>query len=134
MCIVSDIVDSQFGTLSALLQRLKPILSLILQIPPVEPWSQLRISYLLTLSGSIPSYIASLPLVTPRGDDEEAGEVMRETIDFLHKVDHGWRVVLRGNGWVVDHDGKGVAVRVPYSGSVGQTERYVLFPRMTSLQ
>lgn len=114
---------SGFGTLSALLQRLKPILSLILQIPPVEPWSQLRISYLLTFSGSVPSYITSLPLVTPRGDDEEAGEVMLENLDFLQKVDNGWRVVLRGNGWVVDQNGKGVAVRVPYAGSVGQTER-----------
>lgn len=48
---------------------------------------------------------------------------MRQTIDFLGKVDMAWRVVLRGNGWVVGEDRMGVAVRVPYSGSVGQTER-----------
>jgi hypothetical protein len=51
--------------------------------------------------------------------------MMAQTIDFLQRVDAAWRVVLRGNGWVMDDSGKGVAVRVPYSGSVGQTERSV---------
>lgn len=51
---------------------------------------------------------------------------MRDVIDFLNEVDRAWRVVLKGQGWVMDErTGVGQAVRVAYAGSVGQTERCV---------
>ena len=135
---------SGFGSLEALLARLRPILRLILQIPPVEPWSSIRISYLLAFTGSMINYITSLPLIPTRdtsddeseaqshaqaaGQEEQAGQVMRDTIDFLNEVDRAWRTVLKGNAWVMGSEpgSSGKAVRVSYAGTVGQTERYVL--------
>ncbi len=138
---------SAFGSLQALLGRLLPLLHLILQIPPVEPWSSLRISYLLTFTGSVSTYITSLPLVVfpsratshhrqwdrnGSGDaviEEQAGRTMRALLDFLGEVDKGWQAVLRGDGWFPpSHTGprSGKAVKVDYGGSVGGTERYDL--------
>jgi hypothetical protein len=121
---------SGFGSLEALLIRLRPILRLILQIPPVEPWSSLRTSYLLAYTGSMINYITSLPLLSQDHDsnhEEQAGQVMQDTIDYLNEVDNAWRTVLRGNAWVVDpsQPESGKAVRVDYAGTVGQTERLV---------
>lgn len=91
-------------------------------------------------------YITSLPLLPPNsstldsetsdpenGDtvsqEEQAGEVMRTAIDFLNEVDRAWRVVLKGNAWVMDNTtSTGQAVRVDYAGTVGQTERSVFPP------
>jgi hypothetical protein len=90
------------------------------------------------------NYITSLPLLPTKdmdsyqvdntaqghvaGQEEQAGQVMRDTIDFLHEVDRAWRTVLKGNAWVMGPEpgSIGRAVRVSYAGTVGQTERYVL--------
>jgi hypothetical protein len=78
------------------------------------------------------NYITSLPLLSDHegvaSREEQAGQVMQDTIDFLNEVDMAWRTVLRGNAWVVDPSNpeSGKAVRVNYAGTVGQTERSVL--------
>jgi hypothetical protein len=89
-------------------------------------------------------YITSLPLVPSHsslddGDQaadgegtdsqgEQAGQVMRHTIDFMIEVDRAWRLVLKGNAYVMEGTGNtGRAVRVDYAGTVGQTERSVLY-------
>ncbi|WVQ78759.1 hypothetical protein IAT38_000850 [Cryptococcus sp. DSM 104549] len=98
-----------FTSLPALLTRLSPLLQLILQIPPFPPSSYLRTSYLLTLTGVIPNYLSSLPLLPPgvarRAEtdeqaQEEAGRVLRLVLAFLREVDRGWEAVLGGKGWV----------------------------------
>ena len=76
------------------------------------------------------NYITSLPLLSQEHDsnhEEQAGQVMQDTIDFLDEVDNAWRTVLRGNAWIVDpsQPESGKAVRVDYAGTVGQTERLV---------
>jgi hypothetical protein len=76
------------------------------------------------------NYITSLPLLSQENDsnqEEQAGQVMQDTIDYLNEVDNAWRTVLRGNAWVVDpsQPESGKAVRVDYAGTVGQTERLV---------
>jgi hypothetical protein len=92
-------------------------------------------------------YITSLPLLPPKSfrsdeqsqsededdhstnQEEQAGQVMRDTIDFLNEVDRAWRTVLRGQAWVIDpskSSDSGRAVRVDYAGTVGQTERSFL--------
>lgn len=58
--------NSSFGSLPQLIGRICPLLQLILQIPAPEPFGSLRISYLLTLTGAIPSYITSQPLLSPQ--------------------------------------------------------------------
>ncbi|ORX36484.1 hypothetical protein BD324DRAFT_651722 [Kockovaella imperatae] len=120
-----------FTTLLRLVsERLLPLLTLILQIPPVEPWGGVRVSYLLTLTGSMIDFITSLPLVklssmahapTPEtsasdidevddaapAEDEvdaiaqaEAARTMRRLLDLLSEVDRGWLAVLRGDAWI----------------------------------
>jgi hypothetical protein len=76
------------------------------------------------------NYITSLPLLSQENvsnHEEQAGQVMQDTIDYLNEVDNAWRTVLRGNAWVVDpsQPESGEAVRVDYAGTVGQTERLV---------
>lgn len=49
---------------------------------------------------------------------------MRNVIDFLNEVDRAWRVVLKGQAWVMnERSGGGQALRVDYAGVVGQTEK-----------
>ena len=76
------------------------------------------------------NYITSLPLISQENgskEEEQAGQVMQDTIDYLNEVDNAWRTVLKGNAWVVDPSQPelGKAVRVDYAGTVGQTERLV---------
>jgi hypothetical protein len=85
------------------------------------------------------NYITSLPLLSQEhghgsNHEEQAGQVMQDTIDFLNEVDSSWRTVLRGNAWVVDSSqpGSGKAVRVDYAGTVGQTERSVCLLHWTT--
>ena len=116
------------GPLSALLPRLRTLLRLILQIPPRDPWASLRIDYLLTLTGSISTYITSQPLFPRHGGEErirDAERTLRDLLGFLEEVEDGWLAVLRGEAWVVDGalGGKGHAVKVRYTPLVGQTER-----------
>ena len=127
--------------------RLNTILNLILQIPPVEPWAALRISYLLTFTGSTITYLTSVPLVdvdqfpmsapspTPdfpasESDGPDASRAMRTLLEFLKTVERGWQAVLRGDAWVSspessDHDGSWKSVKVDFAGQVGTTERSV---------
>ena len=76
------------------------------------------------------NYVTSLPLLSQKigsNEEEQAGQVMQDTIDYLNEVDNAWRTVLRGSAWVVDpsQPESGKAVRVDYAGTVGQTERLV---------
>ena len=128
-----------------LIPRLVSLLTLILQIPPPEPWGSLRVDYLLTFTGSIMGYITSLALIdlsrpgrrkhdkiangNPDDDEQDAdweekqaGVVMTQLLHFLDSVDLGWRAALRGDGWIVEN-GKGNSVPVAFGARVGATER-----------
>ena len=139
-----------FGSLTGLLDRLMSILTLILQVPPVDPWGSVRVSYLLTLTGSVINYITSLPLIsmpvnpsqpaTPdtlseSADDsrefeddavqKEAASTMRKLLNFLDEVDRGWQAVLRGDAWIAGSKSgsSGHSVPVSFGSQVGATER-----------
>lgn len=137
-----------FGSIPLLLDRLFPLLHLTLQIPARTPWADLRVSYLLNLTGFLATYVTSMPLLTSgamrrkgKEAEYEAGRVMRDVLGFLAEVERGWMAVLGGQGWVMDENEEegvkeeegeegevrrrlGHGVPVDFAGSVGQTERY----------
>ncbi|KAK4686886.1 hypothetical protein P7C73_g3233, partial [Tremellales sp. Uapishka_1] len=100
-----------FVALPALLDRLSPLLTLILQIPPLNPFSYLRTAYLLNFTGVVVTYIVSLPLDAP--------ETLVRLLRFIQRIDEGGQVVLRGQAWVPKLGG----VKVDFAGQVDQTER-----------
>ena len=92
------------------------MLSLILQIPPIDPSAPLRTSLLLRLTGdvlhSIPGYapdMATLPLL----------------LAWLQDLDGGWLAVLRAQAWDADTNVGRDAVLPDGAGAapVSQTER-----------
>ncbi|WVN90470.1 uncharacterized protein L203_105706 [Cryptococcus depauperatus CBS 7841] len=129
-------------SIPSLLSRLAPLLQLILQIPPYQPFSHIRTSYLLTLTAVIPSYIAALPLhqngIGQREEGIATRKVLQDVLQFLGEVDRGWMAVLNRMGWTPPpsiisatkkayEEGQvlvgGRAIRVEYGGQVDLTER-----------
>ena len=66
-------------------------MSLILQIPPVEPSASLRTAFLLRLTGDALSSISGYPA--------DLG-ILPELIDWLDDLDQAWICVLRSQVWV----------------------------------
>ncbi|THH31861.1 hypothetical protein EUX98_g2307 [Antrodiella citrinella] len=77
-------------TLSSYLKASHTLLSLILQIPPIDPSTSLRIAVLLRLSGEV---MDSIPGYKP---DTES---LPELLDWLNDLDNGWLAVLRAQVW-----------------------------------
>ncbi|KAI0333125.1 hypothetical protein GY45DRAFT_1297813 [Cubamyces sp. BRFM 1775] len=108
--------SSTLTTLQAYLEATHHMLSLILQIPPVDPNAPLRTSLLLRLTGevlqSIPGYIPdteTLPLL----------------LAWLNDLDHAWLAVIRGQGWDTE-ECRGIDVELPPGARcspMSQTER-----------
>jgi hypothetical protein len=77
-------------TLSHFLDESRQILSLILQIPPIDPSTSLRTAFLLRLTNdvltSIPGYPAN-PGILP------------EVLDWLDDLDQAWLAVLQSQVW-----------------------------------
>lgn len=80
----------QLQTLSSYITAVRPLLAVILQIPPVDPSTPLRTTYLLRLTGDVlPSVIGYKP---------EFPDV-DELLEWLDDLDQAWVVVLRGDVW-----------------------------------
>ncbi|RDB19314.1 hypothetical protein Hypma_013630 [Hypsizygus marmoreus] len=76
--------------LTAYLTAARPLLSLILQIPPIDPSTSLRTALLLRLTGDTLSAIPGYP-VSP--------ETLAEALSWLDDLDCAWECVLRAQVW-----------------------------------
>jgi len=77
------------------------LLSVILQIPPLDPSASLRVSYFLRFTGdfmdTLPGY--GVPAST-------AGDTLDDLVSFLNQLDKGWQAVLSSQRWdPVSHSG-----------------------------
>ena len=79
---------------------------MILQIPPIDPSTGLRIAYLLHLTGDVLNAIPGYKLDAP------AHANLKNLIDFLDDLDQAWPAVLQGQMWDPD-SGEGVDFVVP---------------------
>ncbi|KAH0584629.1 hypothetical protein H2248_010162 [Termitomyces sp. 'cryptogamus'] len=77
-------------TLHDYLDASRQILSLILQIPPIDPSTSLRTAYLLRLTNDALSSIVGYP---PDSDS------LPEALDWLDDLDQAWLTVLEAQVW-----------------------------------
>ncbi|GAA5862210.1 hypothetical protein JCM8547_007772 [Rhodosporidiobolus lusitaniae] len=83
-------VNSPLQSLSDFLDALHPLLSFILSIPAAPPSSDIRVAYLLQLTGYIPPALDGYPVL------DSAVPALFFT---LSRFDAGWVAVLRGQDW-----------------------------------
>jgi len=109
-------------TLSSYLNATRNLLSLILQIPPVDPSTSLRTALLLRFTGDT---LNSIPGYPPDPD------TLPEVIDWLDDLDQAWLSVLKSQVWdPISRTGADVVVEsgVPLRSSpMSQTERTRLY-------
>lgn len=97
-------------------------MSLILQIPPVDPSASLRISLLLRLTGEVMSSITGYKPDT---------QTLPQLLDWLNELDRAWLTVLRFQTWDTEaRTGVDIIIDSPSneephitSSSMSQTER-----------
>ncbi|EGN96407.1 hypothetical protein SERLA73DRAFT_186142, partial [Serpula lacrymans var. lacrymans S7.3] len=94
---------SKLPTLPAYIAAMQQLLAFILQIPPVDPSTSLRITFLLRLTGdvmnSVPGYPAEI-------------KSLPQLLEFLDDLDHAWHAVLRAQVWDPTA-GEGVDLVIP---------------------
>lgn len=108
--------SSTLPTLSSYLEATHHMLSVILQIPPVDPSASLRTSLLLRLTGEV---LLSIPGYRPDMDS------LSTLLSWLNDLDRGWLAVLRSQAWDADA-GVGVDAELQENARVtpaSQTER-----------
>ncbi|KAF8177591.1 hypothetical protein BJ912DRAFT_930300 [Pholiota molesta] len=93
---VSTEESSKLKTLPAYLEESRHLLAFILQIPPVDPSTSLRISYMLRLTGDTLSSIQGYRLGTT---DTDVRAILQDLVDFLDDLDQAWLAVLKGQVW-----------------------------------
>ncbi|KAF7298373.1 ATP-dependent RNA helicase [Mycena kentingensis (nom. inval.)] len=85
--------DSALQTLPDYLDAAQTILSVVLQIPPLDPSAALRVAYLLRLTndvlGAIPGYLAEV-------------QDIQTILNWLDDLDNSWVVVLQAQVWHSD--------------------------------
>ncbi|KAF7782154.1 hypothetical protein Agabi119p4_1530 [Agaricus bisporus var. burnettii] len=115
-------------TLHKYITYARRLLAFILQIPPLDPSTSLRIQYMLRLTGDVLSAIVGYklsPRAPPKGnyneqvdrreetqseEDEEPRDytsALRELLDWLDDLDQAWLAVLQNQIWDPDA-GEGV--------------------------
>lgn len=115
---------TKLPTLSSYLLAMQNLLAFILRIPPVDPSTPLRTTFLLRLTGDIMNSVTGYP---PDMAD------FRQLLDFMDDLDQAWVAVLRSQIWD-PNKGEGVDLVVPVdlmqtgtttirSTPVSQTER-----------
>ncbi|OJT02027.1 hypothetical protein TRAPUB_7561 [Trametes pubescens] len=107
---------SPLTTLQAYLEATHHLLSLVLQIPPVDPSAPLRTTLLLRLSGEV---LHSILGYTPDTD------TLPLLLEWLGDLDQAWLAVLRAQAWDPE-ECKGVDVALPEGARatpMSQTER-----------
>ncbi|PBK70012.1 hypothetical protein ARMSODRAFT_956063 [Armillaria solidipes] len=112
---------SHLPTLQLYLEAATQILSIILQIPPIDPSTSLRTSYLLHLTNDV---LSSIVGYAP--DPQNVVDLM----DWLDDLDQAWLAVLQSQVWdpkeglgvdlVIDVDSVAAGVK---SSPLSQTER-----------
>lgn len=102
--------SSTLQTLSAYLDSVRTVLAIILQIPPIDPSTGLRIAYLLHLTGDVLNAIPGYKLGAPNSPAAHA--TLRNLIDFLDDLDQAWLAVLQGQMWDPD-SGEGLDLMLP---------------------
>jgi len=111
-------------TLTAYLGAMQNLLAFVLQIPPVDPSTQLRTAFLLRLTGDV---MTSVPGYPPEMKE------LQSLLDFLDDLDEAWLAVLKSQVWE-PATGEGVDLIIPVdqikpgeppikSSPVSQTER-----------
>ncbi|KAI0085946.1 hypothetical protein BDY19DRAFT_386590 [Irpex rosettiformis] len=83
-------VSSTLQTLSSYLTATHTLMSIILQIPPVNPSGSLRVTLLLRLTGDA---LSAIPGYKPDV------ETLPTLLDWLNDLDRGWLAVLRSQVW-----------------------------------
>ncbi|KAI5452204.1 hypothetical protein NCC49_001139 [Naganishia albida] len=99
--------NSAIPTVDILLsKRLTSLLSLILAIPPIPPTQHLQVAFLLRFTSAAREWIAGYPLQWPDwytansntgaafAPEEQAQNTITLLLEFLRKLDAGWRRVL----------------------------------------
>ncbi|KIM87336.1 hypothetical protein PILCRDRAFT_63850 [Piloderma croceum F 1598] len=81
---------SKLPTLASYLEANQQLLSIILQIPPIDPSTSLRITFLLRLTGDVMSSISGYPA------DLAA---LPDLLEFLDDLDQAWVTVLDSQIW-----------------------------------
>ncbi|KZT54321.1 hypothetical protein CALCODRAFT_499937 [Calocera cornea HHB12733] len=92
-------------SLISYINAFRPLLSIILLIPPLDPSASLRTSYLLRLTGE---FLDTLPGygVSP----STASDALEELVSFLNVLDKGWQAVLGSERWdPTSHSGVSMA-------------------------
>jgi len=89
-------VSSTLRTLPAYLEAARHLLLLVIQIPPIDPSTGLRIAYLLRLTGDVLFAITGYKLET---SDTSIQETLRDVLEFLGDLDRAWLAVLQSQVW-----------------------------------
>ena len=84
-------------TLPAYLEAARHLLLLVIQIPPIDPSTGLRIAYLLCLTGDVLFAIPGYQLETT--DTTGIQEILRNLLEFLGDLDQAWLAVLQSQVW-----------------------------------
>ncbi|KAF8801466.1 hypothetical protein BYT27DRAFT_7115052 [Phlegmacium glaucopus] len=90
-------ISSTLRTLPAYLEAARHLLLLVIQIPPIDPSTGLRIAYLLRLTGDVLSAIPGYQLETPNTTSFQ--EALRDLLEFLGDLDQAWLAVLQSQVW-----------------------------------
>ncbi|KAI0668346.1 hypothetical protein C8Q78DRAFT_1046684 [Trametes maxima] len=108
--------SSALPTLQAYLEATRHTLSLILQIPPVDPSTSLRTTLLLRLTGEV---LQDIPGYTP---DVETLPLL---LAWLHDLDQAWLAVIHAQVWDPE-ESRGIDGELPFgarAAPMSQTER-----------
>lgn len=84
-------------TLPAYLEAARHLLLLVIQIPPIDPSTGLRIAYLLRFTGDVLFAIPGYQLETT--DTTGIQEILRDLLEFLGDLDQAWLAVLQSQVW-----------------------------------
>ncbi|TFL03700.1 hypothetical protein BDV98DRAFT_545841 [Pterulicium gracile] len=84
-------LSTKLPTLTAYLDATRPVLALILQIPPVAPSMSLRTAFLMRLTND------ALTAVT--GYAIQSEEELEALVDWLDDFDRAWVVLIKGQLW-----------------------------------
>ncbi|KAF9239146.1 hypothetical protein BU15DRAFT_47046 [Melanogaster broomeanus] len=123
MALSSEPSLTKLPTLTTYLEAMQHLLAFLLRIPPVDPSTPLRTTFMLRLTGDV---MNSVPGYPPDIDD------LQQLLDFFDDLDQAWVTVLKSQVWDPS-SGAGVDLVVPVemidpgrpirSTPVSQTER-----------
>ena len=84
-------------TLPAYLEAARHLLLLVIQIPPIDPSTSLRIAYLLRFTGDVLFAIPGYQLET--STTASIQKTLRDVLGFLSDLDRAWLAVLQSQVW-----------------------------------